>query len=628
MTASVTDAQFEGRDDGAGTFETPVLTPTGADRVIYVLTTAGDGSPAEAVAVKYASAAGVGGESLTKFDSTRTFLSPYVLGTLWKLVAPSAASGTIWVDNGTASEMTAMAVALQDADGTETVTFAFTSNDTAAAVVAASVAGELVLSMGSVCLLSPSAATLTSGDTSIAEADGALGANYHSTGASYEVAAGATTTLSWSSSNNGDWGLFGISVGSVAGSPIKDLAATAQAVATATANLSVSGVIHKPNNVISGGSGWAVVGGASAAAVLGDTDPASYMRLILDGAEVPLVMDALPTPIPAGTGIRRWHARVNNGLGEVKLTLMDSANTPLGDSGWVAASSTMTAYSSAITISSTATRFKIEGRKTTITGLDFPSNVTGSDTAAPFVAMQYLNPHANGLPIWGTGSGAARTGATYIWKYRPRQQTGYYVTMWWSNNGSFLWDGGGSNTYYGGHPYPQNSANTGTTHWWETAGGDSGADLLLTLAGTNRVVIKDVWHTQAMRVIVNGDGSKTIRFYLDLPNLANNDIMQKGVLSTWGETNPPSPALTFGDSPWYASFQHERMSGIFRGLKIFSRTLSEAEMLTEAGADPVVTSGIWYSNINPTPDDITDKSGQGHHFIWADPANKATLWTP
>lgn len=412
------------------------------------------------------------------------------------------------------------------------------------------------------------------------------------------------------------------------GGSAKELASSSTISFSASGDLS-AGITHKPNNVISGGSGWEVVNGASAAAVLGDTDPTSFMRLILNGSEVPLVMDALPTPVPAGTGIRRWHARVNNGLGEVRLTLTDNAGTDLWNSGWVAATSTMTVYSSAVTLAVTATRFKIEGRKSVTTGLDFPSNVTGSDTAAPFVAMQFLNPQSNGLPIWGTGSGAARTGATYIWKYRPRQQTGYYTTMWWSNNGSFLWDGGGSNTntYYGGHPYPQNSANTGTTHWWEVAGGDSGSDQLLTLAGTNRVVVKDVWHTQAIRVIVNGDGSKTIRFYLDLPNLANNDIIQKGVLSTWGETNPPNPALTFGDSPWYASFQHERMSGIFRGLKIFNRSLSEAEMLTEAGADPVVTSNIWYANPNPTPDDITDKSGQGHDFTWADTGNKATLWT-
>lgn len=273
------------------------------------------------------------------------------------------------------------------------------------------------------------------------------------------------------------------------------------------------------------------------------------------------------------------------------------------------------------------TRGVLTNTASVITGLDFPSNVSGSDQAAPFVAMQYLNPHNNGLPIWGTGSGAARTGATYIWKYKPRQQTGYYVTMWWSNNGSFLWDGGGSDTYYGAHPYPQSSNNTGTTHWWELAGTDSGADYTSTLAATTKTVVQDVWYTQALRVIVNGDGTKTVRFYIDLPSTANGDIIQNIATSTWGETDPPDPAITFGDSPWYGSFQHERLSGVLRGLKIFSRGLSEAEMLTEAASDTISAANIWYANPNPTPDDITDKSGQGHNFSWADGANKATLWT-
>lgn len=272
------------------------------------------------------------------------------------------------------------------------------------------------------------------------------------------------------------------------------------------------------------------------------------------------------------------------------------------------------------------TRGVLTNTASVITGLDFPSNVSGSDQAAPFVAMQYLNPHNNGLPIWGTGSGSARTGATYIWKIRPRQQTGYYATMWWSNNGSLLWDGGSANTYYGGHPYPQNSANTGTTHWWEIAT-DYGGDFLNTLGGSPKTVVQDVWCTQALRVVVNGDNSKTIKFYTALPSVANGDVIERTVVAAYGETDPPSPAVTFGDSPWYGSFQHERLSGVLRGLKIFSRGLSEAEMLTEAASDTISAANIWYANPNPTPDDITDKSGQGHNFSWADGANKATLWT-
>ena len=70
---------------------------------------------------------------------------------------------------------------------------------------------------------------------------------------------------------------------------------------------------------------------------------------------------------------------------------------------------------------------------------------------------------------------------------------------------------------------------------------------------------------------------------------------------------------------------------MLRGIKIFNRVLSESDMQAEAASDALATSAgmanIWYMNINPTPSDISDKSGKGHHPAWADPYNKATLWT-
>lgn len=250
-------------------------------------------------------------------------------------------------------------------------------------------------------------------------------------------------------------------------------------------------------------------------------------------------------------------------------------------------------------------------------GLNFPSN---GDSPSAFVAMQYANPHTNGLPIWGP-SGA---GTTFIWKVRPRQHTGYYQTVWWSNNGTFFWDSSNPNTFYGAHPYPDTSSSAGTTHSWELAT-DAGGDYVLTRAGTLKAVVKDVWYTQALRVTRNGDGSKTIVFYINLPSTADGDVIEHTVSSSYGETNPPNPCITFGDSPW--AWPNERTSGVLRGIKIFARVLSESEMLTEAASDTITASGIWYANANPTPTDITDKSGQGHHFSWADASNKPTLWT-
>ena len=253
------------------------------------------------------------------------------------------------------------------------------------------------------------------------------------------------------------------------------------------------------------------------------------------------------------------------------------------------------------------------------TGLNFPSN--GDAPANAFIAFQFHNPQNIGLPIWGPGG----QGVTYIWKYRPRQQYGYYTTFFWSHNGNF-----DSSAFYGAHPYPRPDGSDYNDHYWEISGMGGPYDWINTLAGPPKPVVKDVWYTQALRVIRNADGTKTARFYLNLPSVASNEIIQVTAAASWAETMPPSPALTFGDSPWYAQYQHERLSGVLRGVKIFNKALSDADLLAEAASDSLATTegqaNIWYMNINPTPSDISDKSGRGHHPVWAS-SERPSLWS-
>jgi hypothetical protein len=257
------------------------------------------------------------------------------------------------------------------------------------------------------------------------------------------------------------------------------------------------------------------------------------------------------------------------------------------------------------------------------TGLDFPSNGNGNNA---FVAFQFLDPHTRGLPIWGP----ANAGATYVWQVRPRQQTGYYVTFWWSNNGSFLWNGGSPNSYYGAHPYPQAGNSSGTSHWWEIAT-SFGGDATTTLAGSRKTVAQNTWYSQALRVQYNPNGTKTLTFYTALPSTAPADVIETTVPANFGNVDPPNPAITFGDSPWWASFQHERLSGVLRGVKIFNKLLSETDTLSEAASDSLASpdgrANVWYANPNPTPSDISDKSGRNNNPTWADPNNRASLWT-
>ena len=257
--------------------------------------------------------------------------------------------------------------------------------------------------------------------------------------------------------------------------------------------------------------------------------------------------------------------------------------------------------------------YAVAPRVVASTGLDFPSN----DGSGNFFAFQFLSPQNNGLPLWGPSN----AGVTYIWKIRPRQQSGYYTTFFWGPSGAFT-----ANHYYGAHPYP-NPPPGGSAHNWEVS--IEGRDDQVTLAGSTKTVVKDVWYTQALRVIYNANGTKTLRFYTNLPSVANADVIQSIAQISYGTGSPPTAsALTFGDAPWSRS--NERLSGVLRGVKVFATALSEADMLAEAASDSIATvagaSSIWWKKINPTPDNLTCEAGTGRTPVWADTARKASLW--
>lgn len=240
-------------------------------------------------------------------------------------------------------------------------------------------------------------------------------------------------------------------------------------------------------------------------------------------------------------------------------------------------------------------------------GLDFPGSAAVSTT----MRFKFVDPHLNGLPIYGPGG----NGVTYIWRAYPRQQSGYYTAFFWGNDDgqgnicTFRWVGNcdSVDTYYGAHPYPRYT-NT-SLHDWEIS--IEGSDIV------NGQVVYDRWYTQALRVWSDGSG-KHHEFYWDLPN--TDDSHRVTVIlspTSWGNTNPPHPALTWGDAPWNPG--NEVWNGILRGIQIYSSNLSVADILSEVAtplSTPAGASNIWYMNLNPTPNDISDKSGKGHHPSW------------
>lgn len=240
-------------------------------------------------------------------------------------------------------------------------------------------------------------------------------------------------------------------------------------------------------------------------------------------------------------------------------------------------------------------------------GLDFPGSAAVPNGQT--MRFKFPNPQNNGLPIYGPGG----TGVTYIWRAYPRQQSGYYTAFFWGNdnggdfNENFLWNNGSSDTFYGAHPYPDTQPN-GSTHKWEIAA--QGNDFV------NGTVVYNRWYTQALRVWSDASG-KHHEFYWDLPNTDPSHQVIVNLPASYGNLNPPVPALTWGDAPWNPSA--EVWNGILRGIQIYTSKLSLPDILNEIASPTSTAAGInsiWYLNLNPTPTDIADKSGKGHNPEW------------
>ena len=248
---------------------------------------------------------------------------------------------------------------------------------------------------------------------------------------------------------------------------------------------------------------------------------------------------------------------------------------------------------------------------------------------------------------WTGAASVSRTAQTIIWKSNYAQQDGYYA-VWWR-----LPDAASSFTatewHFGTHPWPGstsvNSAgeatggtgSTGTVHQFEIATIGASVDYLTSPSAANGgpfTVTKGVWQTEAATVEIIGGTTLRHTYW---PNIANptSFIRQDRTLANLNTAT--AERVVFGGSPWTANLptsgkNEESASGTFRYFKQFSAALSITDITSEAGSelDTAVTSAgqasVWYSNINPTPTDVTDKSGSGHDPAWAT-ANRPTLYT-
>ncbi|MEQ1504756.1 MAG: hypothetical protein ABMB14_21135 [Myxococcota bacterium] len=261
----------------------------------------------------------------------------------------------------------------------------------------------------------------------------------------------------------------------------------------------------------------------------------------------------------------------------------------------------------------------------------------------------------NGAPesdirlVWDGADLLPRVGHTVILRYRPAYQDGYYAVAWHSPNDG-VWDSGVYS--WGTHPYPggdgsvnasgqalDGSGSTGTEHYWESAGLGVAADYLASPGGTSVAIVEDVWVVQVRkcRQIVGGpDNGKFEHIYV--PDLLGNPTFQIRQLTTTVGSGGADPAFYLGGSDWRATFpfgadqNDETVNGVLRGIQLYDTFLSDADAAIEAANissdTPVTAAGlasVHYLNQNPTPDDVTDRSGAGHDPSWAN-AFRPALW--
>ncbi|HEX9661690.1 MAG TPA: hypothetical protein VGB27_05340, partial [Candidatus Binatia bacterium] len=216
-------------------------------------------------------------------------------------------------------------------------------------------------------------------------------------------------------------------------------------------------------------------------------------------------------------------------------------------------------------------------------GLEFPGN------GAVRRMLYWHNP----FPIYD---------ATYIFKVYPRKKTTgafkYYTTFFWGNDGTFIWDGGDANTYYGAHPYPI-PAPDGPGQWEISV---YASDFV-----TGSEVVWDRWYTQAFRAWRESPSITHHEFYWDLPD-TSKVITHTINDAQWAKKNPPTPAIVMGQAPnlngasWGGYAGWEEFNGIIRGIQIYSGLLSVADIQAEIANPKSTVAGqnlIWYLNVNP-----------------------------
>lgn len=232
--------------------------------------------------------------------------------------------------------------------------------------------------------------------------------------------------------------------------------------------------------------------------------------------------------------------------------------------------------------------------------------------------------------------------ATYIWRsYLKGPKTGtnphYWTEFFWGNYGDFTWNTA-VGTYYGAHPYPFDGTGASTGQRQEISVNfvdyDSGA-----------TPEWNVWKQRVFRAWRENATTTHHEYFYDWDLFVSSGgtqgyMSRTNVDANWASSNPPTPSIVFGEAPpndantasWGGYVGREQLKGIQRGYQLYdallgseaaATVLNTADIAAEI-ANPGSVRTPWYLNLNPTPSDVTDKSGSGNNPSF--PASSPTLW--
>jgi hypothetical protein len=277
-----------------------------------------------------------------------------------------------------------------------------------------------------------------------------------------------------------------------------------------------------------------------------------------------------------------------------------------------------------------------------------------SGAAAPLTGLEWDgNESANTQRVLRWLSPPAAFPMTYVFRVYPKgpknatdPYKNYWTLFFWGNYGDFGVSAS-KKLFYGCHPYPFDGPNATTGQQFEIS-----ADYVDISAGSGQVAWNR-WYTQVIRAYVDGSVYH-IDFIFDWDLFISSSGASGVMAYSWatsGWTDPATPSIVVGEAPpndsntasWGGYQGREQFKGIIRGIQIYAAKLgatgtgagdghggtaplpADLATVTAELASPGSAATLWYYNPNPTPSDVTDKSGAGHNPTF--PAASAFLWT-